>query len=202
MQSNIKAKLTEYKGVYFRSRLEVKWCMLFEFLGVRFEYEPEVKRTGNGNYIPDFYFKSLKTWVEIKGKKATGKELDKLKDVCKRTNKSGLIISGYPLVYPNGVEPHLANSFCCYITNKGKSIYLSLDDLYQISGNIKTMYAVGKCSNTSSLVNVIYSEYVRYKNLKPAKAKFKPNKNNFIDDLKKMARVFSTVNDRITNLKQ
>jgi predicted nuclease of restriction endonuclease-like RecB superfamily len=56
----MKAKLTQYNGVYFRSRLEVKWAQFFENLGVHFEYEPDTVETSLGWYIPDFKFRSQK----------------------------------------------------------------------------------------------------------------------------------------------
>ena len=75
----MKAKITEYKGTHFRSRLEVKWCKFFEYLGVTFEYEPKLEKTRLGGYVPDFYFKSLRTWIEIKGTNPTDEELTKIK---------------------------------------------------------------------------------------------------------------------------
>ena len=81
----MKAKMTDYKGVYFRSRLEARWCEFFENIGVRFEYEPEKQSTSIGGYIPDFYFRSLKTWVEIKGVKPTTDEITKLEAAMAET---------------------------------------------------------------------------------------------------------------------
>ena len=54
----MKAKMSEFNGVYFRSRLEARWCEFFTSLGVSFEYEPETVETSLGGYIPDFYFSS------------------------------------------------------------------------------------------------------------------------------------------------
>ena len=69
---------TEYAGVMFRSRLEVRWAMFFDTLGIRWDYEPEsfpatetirigcdAVRHPTG-YVPDFWINGS-TWVEVKG---------------------------------------------------------------------------------------------------------------------------------------
>lgn len=46
---------TKYAGVRFRSRLEARWAVFFDELGVSWEYEPESYRSSDGRvYIPDF----------------------------------------------------------------------------------------------------------------------------------------------------
>ena len=53
----IKPIETRYKGYLFRSRLEARWAVFFDALGIRFEYEPEGFDLGGGDwYLPDFYF--------------------------------------------------------------------------------------------------------------------------------------------------
>ena len=194
----MKAKMTEYKGVYFRSRLEAKWCEFFEFLGVSFEYEPEHQKTSIGGYIPDFYFRSLKTWVEIKGVKATADEVTKLEDVCRETNKCGFIISGYPKVYPFGVEPHTSNCNCYFISNKGNSVSLSFDEIYQTVQDTKILHILDRCQ-PSSMIGLDLAEWQRYKNLKPAKAKFKPRLINELRNTKIASKVFEMLSDRLNN---
>ena len=194
----MKAKMTDYKGVYFRSRLEARWCQFFEYLGVSFEYEPEAKQTSLGQYVPDFYFKSLRTWVEIKGKRATKEEIKKIKDVCIKTNKSGLIISGYPDAYPNGVEPHLANSSCYFISRKGNELFLPLDFIFQPVSKGRVMGLLAKC-RASSIVGLNFFELERYKELKPARAKFYSNKDHIKNDLKFLCEIFKILEKRLDN---
>lgn len=51
----IKAKETEYNGYLFRSRLEARWAVFFDALGVEYEYEPEGFELPSGKgYLPDF----------------------------------------------------------------------------------------------------------------------------------------------------
>lgn len=63
----IKAIETRYKGYRFRSRLEARWAVFFDELGVRYEYEKEGYDLGElGWYLPDFWLPELRTWFEIK----------------------------------------------------------------------------------------------------------------------------------------
>jgi hypothetical protein len=61
-----KAINTEYKGHLFRSRLEAKWAIFFDEIGVRWEYEKEGFENNGIKYLPDFYFTDYDIWVEIK----------------------------------------------------------------------------------------------------------------------------------------
>lgn len=65
----IQAIDTLYRGCYFRSRLEARWAVFFDFLKIAWRYEPEAYRVGPGQlpYLPDFYLTDLGTWVEVKG---------------------------------------------------------------------------------------------------------------------------------------
>lgn len=63
----IKAIETVYKGYKFRSRLEARWAVFFDALGVRYEYELEgFDLHYNGKYLPDFYLPTLNAYFEIK----------------------------------------------------------------------------------------------------------------------------------------
>ena len=68
---DIKPIETEYAGCRFRSRLEARWAVFFDTLGVRWEYEPEGFTLSDGaNYLPDFLLTDCGTWVEVKGSEA------------------------------------------------------------------------------------------------------------------------------------
>lgn len=87
----IKAIETPYKGYQFRSRLEARWAVFFDTLGVEWEYETEgldltdAYQSHNDNvddewtfpwpplkpgervlYLPDFYLPKYNKYVEIK----------------------------------------------------------------------------------------------------------------------------------------
>lgn len=65
--AKIKAIETRYKGYLFRSRLEARWAVFFDAVGIKWQYEPEGFETSAGWYLPDFYLPELNMWVEVKG---------------------------------------------------------------------------------------------------------------------------------------
>ena len=66
----MKAIETVYNGYRFRSRLEARWAVFFDTLGLQWEYETEgYDLDQHGWYLPDFLVKSSARWnywVEIK----------------------------------------------------------------------------------------------------------------------------------------
>lgn len=70
--NRIKPIETRYKGYRFRSRLEARWAVFFDTLGIEWQYEPEgyEKEGIEGNvlrYLPDFFFPKSNTYAEVKG---------------------------------------------------------------------------------------------------------------------------------------
>ncbi len=58
---------TRYKGYRFRSRLEARWAVFFDALGLAWEYEPEgFELPGGVRYLPDFWLPELRCYVEVK----------------------------------------------------------------------------------------------------------------------------------------
>lgn len=68
----IQAIETRYRGYRFRSRLEARWAVFFDRVGVKWEYEPQGYDLGDGlgKYLPDFYLPDYKKWVEVKPESA------------------------------------------------------------------------------------------------------------------------------------
>jgi hypothetical protein len=62
---------TRYKGYRFRSRLEARWAVFFDALGVPWEYEKQGFDLGGFYYLPDFWLPDQRCWVEIKGEDGT-----------------------------------------------------------------------------------------------------------------------------------
>jgi hypothetical protein len=75
MGDRVQGTDTDYKGCRFRSRLEARWAVFFDSLGVVWEYESRriqvtQRLTMKGEsyeYLPDFWLPDFKTWVEVKG---------------------------------------------------------------------------------------------------------------------------------------
>lgn len=63
----IKPIETHYKGYRFRSRLEARWAVYFDTIGLDWEYEHEGYDLGEfGYYLPDFYSSSMDVFFEVK----------------------------------------------------------------------------------------------------------------------------------------
>lgn len=70
---------TKYKGCLFRSRLEARWAVFFDALGLAWEYEREGFQLQNGDwYLPDFHLPEQQLWLEIKGNQPTQEDLLKI----------------------------------------------------------------------------------------------------------------------------
>lgn len=69
MPSGLRAIETEYKGYRFRSRIEARWAVFFDALGIAWEYEREgyELESSQGRYLPDFWLPDHRYWIEIKG---------------------------------------------------------------------------------------------------------------------------------------
>lgn len=113
MAMTIQAIPTTYKGHTYRSKLEAKWVVVFEALGIQFDYEPEARRTAHGNYLPDFYLPLMKggTWVEFKpSERRVGPEDPRWFEFVLQRQQPMVIVFGLPNPYGNGsveVEPGL-----------------------------------------------------------------------------------------------
>lgn len=77
MQDKIKPIETIYKGCRFRSRLEARWAVFFDNLGIEWRYEAEGYQMANHWWLPDFWLPGLEVIVEIK---PTKEEADTFRD--------------------------------------------------------------------------------------------------------------------------
>lgn len=85
MNNDIKAIETEYDGHRFRSRLEARWAVFFNAIGLTYEYEIEGFEMDGTRYLPDFYIPSLNRWFEIKGKPLSLDEIKKVRRILSQT---------------------------------------------------------------------------------------------------------------------
>ena len=75
----LRAIETSYAGCRFRSRLEARWAVFFDALGITWQYEPQgydIPRAGW--YLPDFWLPAQELWIEVKGVLSSRAELEKL----------------------------------------------------------------------------------------------------------------------------
>ena len=101
MEKKIKAIDTEYNGFLFRSRIEAKWAIYFDALGVKYQYEPEGYLLPSGEkYLPDFFFPKYDAFGEVKpeGFRSDKRHIEFVNSI----EKSLLLFCGNP-----GAEPNL-----------------------------------------------------------------------------------------------
>jgi hypothetical protein len=102
----IKPIETHYKGYRFRSRLEARWAVFFDVLGLQWEYEKEGYDLGEaGWYLPDFWLPELHDrvlnagmWVEVKPFEPTSEETTKTEVLTAGTCHSSVIVWGMPSI--------------------------------------------------------------------------------------------------------
>src|SRR5262245_2860601 len=93
---NIKPIETHYKGYRFRSRLEARWAVFFDTLGLKWEYEKEGFDLGGTYYLPDFWLPQVRTWAEVKGEEFTEDQKTLCYRLAKRSRGDVLMLAGTP----------------------------------------------------------------------------------------------------------
>ena len=96
MRKPIRAIETRYGGRFFRSRLEARWSVFFDCLGIRYSYEPDGFGLDSGAYLPDFWLTDLKFFLEIKGQEPTAEECAKCAELAERREFDALLAVGPP----------------------------------------------------------------------------------------------------------
>lgn len=97
---SIPAIETRYKGHRFRSRLEARWAVFFDALGLIWEYEKEgfeIKIDGKTErYLPDFWLPEVGIFVEIKGELSSFSEVRRCQAIRDQIDKGCAIFGGPP----------------------------------------------------------------------------------------------------------
>ncbi len=144
---NIPAKPTTYNGTRFRSRLEARWAVFFDELGIYYEYEPGQFTLDKQLYTPDFYLPQIDRFVEIKPTDAHPPEEYRCMELAVVTQTPVLIFAGsvpgdadlwvcygmwgsvatrdawLPMVGPDLVEGEFTESVYPYQDKDGKLLY-------------------------------------------------------------------------------
>lgn len=106
---------THYNGYRFRSRLEARWAVFFDQLGIVYEYEPEGFDLGDaGWYLPDFWVSDGgEGWfVEVKSRKPlSAEEWNKIRALDEQTPGSGRTNSQRLGRYPAPRSAHPVHIF-------------------------------------------------------------------------------------------
>ena len=126
---------TRYAGCHFRSRLEARWAVTFDHLGIEWEYEPQgfmvtdrlnfVVNTGDPEpdpwpYLPDFWLPGLGLWAEVKGKLDGGDAMEFLTETASLSSQTGsdvLLLGPIPKPVRRSAWPlkfHMAETLLVY----------------------------------------------------------------------------------------
>lgn len=93
----MKAIETNYKGYRFRSRLEARWAVFFDTLGLTWEYEKEGFDLGDGKYyLPDFWLPQVRMWAEVKGEAFTDEQLSLCARLAEQSSRDVVLLLGMP----------------------------------------------------------------------------------------------------------
>lgn len=108
----IKAIETHYKGYRFRSRLEARWAVFFDTIGIEYQYEPEGYVVDGIPYLPDFWVPvpwnpSHGYFLEIKPSDIDEQKIDFFYNVAKLSGHRVQVVCGNP--WPG---EHKVFSFC------------------------------------------------------------------------------------------
>lgn len=101
----MKAIETEHGGVKFRSRLEARWAVFFDELGIEWLYEHEGYEFCGGRYLPDFLLPTLDVFVEIKPKSPTLRESRRCGWLAATTGKRVFLFPHAPGAWINNDPP-------------------------------------------------------------------------------------------------
>lgn len=124
----IKAIETVYKGYRFRSRLEARWAVFFDALGLVWDYEVEGYELGQGlRYLPDFLLPKLDTIFEVKYNYYQIEKQEKKKVAA--MSRERVVLFSIPsvaisekniaLAVLNGKVWHYAFGVCCKCSDAG-----------------------------------------------------------------------------------
>ena len=108
----LKAIQTEYKGYLFRSRLEARWAVFLDRMGIPFTYEPEGFDLDGTWYLPDFHCNVVEgCWIEVKPKAPSLKAKALAAKLSRAARCPVLILIGQPWLkqlhiegYDSGIE--------------------------------------------------------------------------------------------------
>lgn len=147
---------TEYKGYRFRSRLEARWAVFFDKIGLEWEYEPEGFNLSNGEkYLPDFYFPKMDWYCEVKpDRPGAEKEIqNKTKQLVEDLHVAVLLLSSLPEVKKNTIwtfpvlyydffsQNHVATETIALLgAEQGALLYKKFDDCANVSSAEFTKY--------------------------------------------------------------
>lgn len=140
----IKAIETSYAGHRFRSRLEARWAVFFDALGIRWEYEPQGYVVDGQPYLPDFWLTDERVFAEVKGSDRDnyeGVHVDKCRALARESRLPVMLLTGPPEVrmynqFTPGDGPEFLEFWPAYLRATffvDHSPYVQIADAYWLS---------------------------------------------------------------------
>ncbi len=136
----IKPIETRYGGYRFRSRLEARWAVFFDTLGITYDYEPEGYDLGElGYYLPDFWLPQVRMWAEVKSGPFTPEEEEKCEALAKGTGYVCLMLDGVPAernywAYEFGYGAEREPEMMDYVLSEGHEYWKTEGRFYTCTG--------------------------------------------------------------------
>ena len=138
-KQEIKVKIIEttYRGWRFRSRLEARWAVYFDSVGLIWEYEKEGFELEGGRYLPDFWFPQTRCWGEVKPELFGPDELRRVWHLSAASGRDVVLLIGQPdmVAYPtinarNGSTAEPCGFECLYNPGHGHICDAKIDTEY------------------------------------------------------------------------
>jgi hypothetical protein len=101
--------------VKYKSRLEARWAVFFDILGVETLYEYEGYQLPSGWYLPDFYVPLMDAWFEVKPTEFTKHEDQLCEELSTVTQQRVVMLSGN--------ITHKDNPYGGFVTWSGESLW-------------------------------------------------------------------------------
>ena len=152
---DIKPIETGYNDYRFRSRLEARYAVFFDVLGVEYQYEPEGYDLGEaGWYLPDFYLPKHNAFIEVKGQSPTKEEVEKLYTLGDQKKCLVFLFEGLPGL------PNLPK----YTNWEGFKVHLNSDlfEFYQMFFTTPVGYCAPKSFGNHLVCPYCGFEYVHF----------------------------------------
>jgi hypothetical protein len=92
----LKAIETRYRGYRFRSRLEARWAVYFDAIGLTWEYEAQGFDLDGVCYLPDFWLPNVDMFAEVKPEAFNKDELRKTALLAWKSGCRVLLLDGTP----------------------------------------------------------------------------------------------------------
>jgi hypothetical protein len=131
----LKAIDTSYKGYLFRSRLEARWAVFLDAVGVKWEYEKQGYDLGKaGFYLPDFWLPKNGCWLEVKPNRNRESYLKPFA-LSEESSKSVIVVSGAPGPVGGSDSPGIA-LIALWIDDSGGAVVDMHGGFYKVENGV------------------------------------------------------------------